>query len=1209
MALFCIQSNFKLGSAMKNVVILVAVLCLGVDGFAQNKPIYTSPTVTHETPGHRVSITVNIESATDLYLVANDSGDGMSFDWCNWVNPVLKDGQKSFDLTQLKWKSATAGFGSVRVNKNCGGAPMRINDQKFSTGFGTHANSVIHFALPKKHRFNQFSVAAGLDNDGTDQGGGRSASVKFMVFTKKPPQKYYGATRRTHASADHGLEKVLSQFDIHPDLEIGLFAAEPRLVNPTNIDIDHLGRVWVCEVVNYRGRRNSRPQGDRILILEDTDGDAKADRQTVFYQGRDIDSVHGICVLGDRALVSAGSQVFYLIDTNGDGKADKKEVLFTGIGGTQHDHGIHAFVFGPDGKLYFNFGNSGQQIKDKHGKPIVDVAGQTVNERSRPYQQGMVFRCNMDGSEFETLGWNFRNNWEVCVDSWGRLWQSDNDDDGNRGVRINYVMPFGNYGYRDEFTRAGWRSPRTNIETEIPHRHWHLNDPGVVPNLLQTGGGSPTGICFYEGTALPAVFHNQIIHCDAGPNIVRAYTVLPDGVGFKSKIINIMDGSRHNKWFRPSDVCVAPDGSLMVADWYDPGVGGHGMGDIQRGRLFRLTAKGHGKQYKFVKPDFSTFDGCLRALQSCNMATRFMAWKKMMSQREPAKFSKIDLGKRRAIEKWIQHDNELYAARALWLLANFDETYARQPIQKALFGDRAMVAETAVKALCQMSDKQFVEKTISEFVKRKKEIPDNVSREILLAMSHRQKHKFSDEFVLEVVNSLKKTATNNRWLVEVLGIALEKRWDAYLAKAATDTPIDAEIIWRSRGQKTTQLLAERISDSKVSAAELLRLFRAMDFQSSADKPVILRRLAFRVAAKLDADDPRKNIIFQESVSRLGNITLTDDEKQQMLGFVDSKSTNVADKINAIAKFDLHQRFALLPDFAIKHFNNQFGSQAVQAIYKHRQTQLLDQQLVRAQQRDAAAKNKTAEFEQLIHAIARVPKTESVQVLVKYASDKNHPLEPRKLAVRKLGDLYGGCKTIIQWAESKKYDRLLEPAMVAAIYSARWNDIRAQARKLFPLKTPKGKPMPNVAQLVRKRGDRKQGQIVYAKAGTCATCHVVNGVGKTVGPDLSEIGKKLSKTAMYESILFPSASISHNYEMWRVTTTDGELIDGVLVSETDKEIVLVDAKANRLTIKTENVDEKVRQKISIMPDNLREAMTDQQLVDLVEYLMSLKKAKK
>ena len=123
------------------------------------------------------------------------------------------------------------------------------------------------------------------------------------------------------------------------------------------------------------------------MILDDIDLDGKADKQTVFYQGPDIDSVHGICVLGDRAIVSAGDSVFYLIDSDGDSKADRKEILFTGISGSQHDHGIHAFVFGPDGKLYFNFGNAGQQICDKDGEPIVDVSGKVVNSRRDPYQK------------------------------------------------------------------------------------------------------------------------------------------------------------------------------------------------------------------------------------------------------------------------------------------------------------------------------------------------------------------------------------------------------------------------------------------------------------------------------------------------------------------------------------------------------------------------------------------------------------------------------------------------------------------------------------------------------------------------------------------------------------------------------------------------------------------------------------------------------
>jgi hypothetical protein len=93
-------------------------------------------------------------------------------------------------------------------------------------------------------------------------------------------------------------------------------------------------------------------------------------------------------------------------------------------------------------------------------KPVIDLDGNEVNSHGKPYRMGMVFRCNLDGSEVETLAWNFRNNYEVCVDSFGTVWQSDNDDDGNKGVRINYVMEYGNFGYTDEMTGAGWGAKR-----------------------------------------------------------------------------------------------------------------------------------------------------------------------------------------------------------------------------------------------------------------------------------------------------------------------------------------------------------------------------------------------------------------------------------------------------------------------------------------------------------------------------------------------------------------------------------------------------------------------------------------------------------------------------------------------------------------------------------------------------------------------------
>lgn len=218
-------------------------------------------------------------------------------------------------------------------------------------------------------------------------------------------------------------ENALIGLENGESLESSLFASEPMLVNPTNMDIDARGRIWVTEGVNYQLSSNpsqsSKEEGDRIVILEDSNGDGKADSRKVFYQGNDINSALGIMVLDNKVIVSRNPNIFIFTDTDGDDKADKKEILFTDR--EAGDHGLHAFVFGPDGKLYFSSGNAMEAIKDAKGNIIKDVFGNEVKADGNPYRQGMVFRSNIDGSEFEVLGHNFRNNYEVAVDSYGSL--------------------------------------------------------------------------------------------------------------------------------------------------------------------------------------------------------------------------------------------------------------------------------------------------------------------------------------------------------------------------------------------------------------------------------------------------------------------------------------------------------------------------------------------------------------------------------------------------------------------------------------------------------------------------------------------------------------------------------------------------------------------------------------------------------------------
>ncbi len=620
-------------------------------------------------------------------------------------------------------------------------------------------------------------------------------------------------------------------------LEATLFASEPMVLNPADMDIDARGRVWVTEGANYRLFQKwgkLRPDGDRIVILEDTNGDGLADKATTFYQGNDINTALGICVLGNKVIVSCAPNVFVLTDTDGDDKADKKEVLFTGISGVDHDHAVHAFTFGPDGKLYFNFGNAGGQLKRPDGSPVKDREGREINSTGKPFRQGMVFRCNVDGSDVEVLANNFRNNYEVCVDSLGTMWQSDNDDDGNRGVRINYVMDYGNYGYTDEMTGKSWGEKRTNMEKDKPEQHWHLNDPGVVPNLLQTGNGSPTGILFYEGGLLPAIFQHSIIHCDAGPRVVRSYTVKPDGAGYKASIVNILTTTNNNSWFRPSDVCTAPDGSIYVADWNDAGVGGHYMADqnleTMTGRIYRVAPKG--SKQLLPRLDLQSVGGLVDALRSPNNATRYLAWTRLHELDQKAEDELTPI--------WRGDANPYQRARAFELLVRIKGKSAKY-LTEAVNDQNPDIRNLALRfARAENVDALPLVKRLA------KDKSPAVRRECALSLLAAINPSEAADLWATLAQ---QHDGKDRWYLEALGIGADQQEDKFFEswlKRVGDnwnTPAGRDIIWRSRSKQVPALLVKIINDKNAPANEKARYIRAFDFIKGPEKDAALLELA------------------------------------------------------------------------------------------------------------------------------------------------------------------------------------------------------------------------------------------------------------------------------------------------------------------------------------------------------------------------------
>jgi len=976
----------------------------------------------------------------------------------------------------------------------------------------------------------------------------------------------------------HLSENALKGLSIFEDLAVQTFATEPMLKNPTNIDVDERGRVWVTEAYNYRPAINGNPttaKGDRIMILEDLNGDGKADTAKVFYQGPELNAPLGICVLGNRVIVSQSPYVWVFFDDNGDDVSDRKEILFQGIGGEQHDHGVHAFTFGADGKLYFNFGNEGKTLKDKYGKTVIDQDGDEIGPKK--YTQGMVFRCDLDGSHVECLANNFRNPFEVAVDSYGSLWQSDNDDDGNKGVRINYILPYGNYGFKDEITRAGWDANRTNIEDSIPFRHWHLNDPGVVPNLLQTGSGSPTGMLVYEGNLLPKKFQDQLIHSDPGPNVVRAYCIQNKGAGYAIDIINILKGDK-DQWFRPADVCIAPDGSLIVADWYDPGVGGHQAGDQTRGRIYRIAPPTSAK-YIMPKQDYTTPSGALTALQSPNLSIRYHAFTSLVSFGDK---SIVELEK-----LWNSNSNPKMRARAFWALVKLPKVAPQKYIDQAVKDNNPNIRIVAIRAAAQL--KQNLTPVLNALVT---DANVQVRREVAIALHHHTAPEAPALWASLASNYDGK----DRWYLEALGIGADRQWDNFfkayvsLVKDPSKEAAGKDIIWRARTDEAIPYLAKLAADEKVLLKNRLRYFRAFDFNAGPLKAGLLLKMIEN--NKSNEVALNKLVLFALDIKSVKKSPIA----QQALKEVVESVFGSNEYFDLVKRYEIKSESNHLLQLAINKKEEDIGKNAAGLLLSFGGSKLVWSVL---------NGKDTIQIKSLLTCLSKVGTKESIDILQTITLSNLYDKNIRKEAAGKIGKSWDGEERVLAILKNKKVPQNLIPDVVSSVSGAWRGSVRAEAESYLPNHmTATAASMPTLSSINALTADAAKGKIVFIN--TCAVCHKVNAEGNDFGPKLSEIGSKYPKEALLNTILHPSEGISFGFEGWTLKLKDGSSMTGIIASKTETDIDLKLPGGSKEQIKTSQVASITQLKESMMPEGLYKTMSTQGMADLIAYLQTLKK---
>ncbi|MCE7043468.1 PVC-type heme-binding CxxCH protein [Dyadobacter sp. CY312] len=490
------------------------------------------------------------------------------------------------------------------------------------------------------------------------------------------------------------------------DFEIQLFAKEPDITNPIAMAWDERGRLWVVESVDYPNtfKETDGAANDRIKICEDTDGDGKADKFTVFADKLNIPT--SMVFSNGGIIVSMAPDFVFMKDTNGDDVADVREVIMTGWGKNDTHAGPSNLLYGFDNKIWGVNGYSGFKG--------------TIEGKPYNFGQG-VYHFRPDGKDFAYLGSSSNNTWGLGVTEDNNVFLST----ANNTHSAYYSMPA-------KYLQRAVAGEESSIQA-VQKIDGHYDAHSMTPNLRQVdvvgGFTSAAGHHFYTARNFPKEYWNRIAFVSEPTiRLVHQSIIEPDGAGFKEKDgWNFMASS--DEWFGPVQAEVGPDGAIWVADWYNfiiqhnvfvPAQSPaefilpfkdqpHGPGnafsspmrDLNHGRVYRVVYK-NAKKAPALKLSKDDLPGLVAALENDNMFWRMTAQRLLV---ESKKLSVLpDLYKIIANPKVDEIGLNGPAVHALWTLHGLgvldgSNAEALQVVNKALSHPAAGVRKAAATVL------------------------------------------------------------------------------------------------------------------------------------------------------------------------------------------------------------------------------------------------------------------------------------------------------------------------------------------------------------------------------------------------------------------------------------------------------------------------------------------------------------------------------
>ncbi len=960
-------------------------------------------------------------------------------------------------------------------------------------------------------------------------------------------------------------DRALGTFQIKPGFRMELVAAEPLVMDPVAIDFDENGRMFVVEMRDYSERRDEHL--GRIRFLEDTDGDGRFDKSTIFAE--DLAWPTAVICSDGGVFVGATPDILYLKDTNGDGRADVREVVWSGFGvGVDRlnvQRLLNSFHWGLDSRIHGANGGNGGLITSpkKPGSKPLDL-------RSRDFSfdpRTLDFRAETGGGQ-HGMCYDNRGRRFVCSNSAHIqiLMYDDPESAGNPASALpNPLLNIAVDGPAAEVYRVSPEEPWRVIRTK-----WRI--AGLVPGPIEGGGRasgyftSATGITIYRGNAWPADYLGDAFIADCGSNLIHRKKVLPDGAAVLAKRADDEQKSEFvastDIWFRPVQFANAPDGTLYVVDMYREIIEHPWSLPQNIKHLIDLNSgNDRGRIYRIV-PD------------------RF---------RQPA-LPRLGAATTAELVQTLEHPNGWHretAARLLW--------ERRDPAAAPLLGDLLERSRSELGRLHALHALKGLESLR----------PDQVARGL------------SDSAAGVRMNAVRlspgllaRASSPSALLVPLLRLASDPdptvRYQ--LALTVGGVPMPRE----TKAATLAELIAQDMGDPWIRAAVLSSLGEAVDFSffqavarntdptrlSRLDGPQratreflgeLVRLIAAQkrqkdigaIVAYLSAlDQPAPRFVLGRALKdglRRASMDLRDmnDAIQRQWRTVEQEALTAAvrDQDPVEHRVPAIHLVAALP-----------WSQAGGPL-----SALLTMQQPPPVQAAAVA------------GLVQYREPEAAQALVRHWPQFTPRL--RSEAMNALLSRPAHTLILLGGIENGLVQRTeLSSLQTESLRSHRDRGIRGRAAQLLPAagSADRAQILKQLSAALEMTGQAARGKKIYTER--CISCHRHGTEGYAVGPDFTSV-KSGGKEKLLTSIVDPNREVAPGYLNYSIETKEGESLMGIITHDSGASVTLRRAFGDESVVPRSQIQRIQSSSLSLMPEGLEVSLSPQDLADLLDFIIS------